>query len=55
MYWQTLYLYCRYPEQTDVEDRVGQESQDIESQEVKAQTNHTTPVEIQENLDKKQQ
>ncbi len=48
----SLYLYFRDPEEANIEDRVGEKSQDIESDKVKVQTNNTPTIEVQKYLQK---
>ena len=49
----TPYLYFRDPVQANIEGRVTQEAQDVVQQEIKTQTYHTVPIEIQNNLKEK--
>ena len=44
------HLNCRYPEQSDVEHEVGHEARDVECQEIKVQSHHTSSIEVQKYL-----
>ena len=44
------HLNCRYPEQSDVEHEVCHEARDVECQEIKVQSHHTSSIEVQKYL-----
>lgn len=48
--WCGAYLYLRYPEKPTVEERVCQKTSNVQSKEIKIESCHTPPPEVEEDL-----